>query len=867
MNRLLLTFIFLAGIIAAETNGRTLSDPTTRKNFESKRAEINNPEAYSIFKTDLTAEQREALEFLYAYMPLADIVDKSGEYHLSNVNAAFKAIDEMPWGKSVPDREFRHFVLPQRVNNEQLDSCRSIFYNELKERVKGLSMEEAILEVNHWCHEKATYQPSDSRTSSPLSTVSQAIGRCGEESTFTVAALRSVGIPARQVYTPRWAHTDDNHAWVEAWANGKWHFLGACEPEAILDLGWFNSPASRGMLMTTRVFGEYDGPEEVVSRVPGYSTTINATSIYAPTNKLEVEVVDNDGNPVPDAEVRFSIYNYAEYYPVAVKPTDKNGIASLTTGCGDLVIAVNKDGRFGLSKATVGKDKRVRVSMPYDNTSNDIIEWTLTPPPAGAELPVPTPEQAIANEQRKQYEDSLRTAYTLTFYNPESAKQFAIENGFDTARIVPLLIKSRGNGKIISDLLVSLPAERRDKALNLLEVISEKDLRDIPVDVIIDHLNTPDTDSPLFNEYVMNPRVTNESLTPYKSLISNLLGEEILTGFRADPNKLIKWIVDTVAIDDSLNPVNFKISPISTIKTRKADRLSRDVMFVALARTAGIPSRIDPVTGKTQYADGQNNWIDVDFGAEVETTGSPKGLLQLTYTPVGRITDPIYNTHFSISKIENGVARLQEYPELGRFSEIFTDPVEVDAGQYLLTTGQRMADGSVLARSTIFNVADGETSKVPLVMLQDTTSVQVLGAFNSENQYTPIDGEYRSLLSTSGRGYYILGMLAPGHEPSTHALNDLQTSKKELEEWGKTIFLIFPDRESFDKFHPSDYPGLPSNIVFGVDTTGSIAKEIPEKDMPSFIIADTFNRIVFISSGYTINLGDRIVDILHKLKE
>ena len=32
---------------------------------------------------------------------------------------------------------------------------------------------------------------------------------------------------SRQVYTPRWAHTDDNHAWVEAWVNGKWYFLGA----------------------------------------------------------------------------------------------------------------------------------------------------------------------------------------------------------------------------------------------------------------------------------------------------------------------------------------------------------------------------------------------------------------------------------------------------------------------------------------------------------------------------------------------------------------------------------------------------------------------------------------------------------------
>jgi len=47
--------------------------------------------------------------------------------------------------------------------------------------------------------------------------------------------MRAVGIPARQVYTPRWAHTDDNHAWIEVWTGDRWHFMGACEPEAVLD--------------------------------------------------------------------------------------------------------------------------------------------------------------------------------------------------------------------------------------------------------------------------------------------------------------------------------------------------------------------------------------------------------------------------------------------------------------------------------------------------------------------------------------------------------------------------------------------------------------------------------------------------------
>lgn len=136
-------------------------------------------------------------------MPLVDITDYVTYYHLANTRSAHRAQEEMPWEKDVPELLFRHFVLPVRFNNEALDMSRPVFLKELSERVKNLSMYEAILEVNHWCHEHVTYQPSDARTLSPLACIKKtAIGRCGEESTFTVAALRSIGIPARQVYTP-----------------------------------------------------------------------------------------------------------------------------------------------------------------------------------------------------------------------------------------------------------------------------------------------------------------------------------------------------------------------------------------------------------------------------------------------------------------------------------------------------------------------------------------------------------------------------------------------------------------------------------------------------------------------------------------
>ena len=45
-----------------------------------------------------SAEETEALKFLYAYMPLADVTDYSTAFFLDNVRASLTARREMPWG-------------------------------------------------------------------------------------------------------------------------------------------------------------------------------------------------------------------------------------------------------------------------------------------------------------------------------------------------------------------------------------------------------------------------------------------------------------------------------------------------------------------------------------------------------------------------------------------------------------------------------------------------------------------------------------------------------------------------------------------------------------------------------------------------
>jgi hypothetical protein len=209
-------------------------------------------------------------------------------------------------------------------------------------------------------------------------------------------------IPARQVYTPRWAHCDDNHAWVEAYVDGEWYFLGACEPEPVLDLGWFNAPASRALLLHTRVFGRYYGPEEVIDRTPNH-TEINVVDDYAETSKMIVKVVDENGNALPNVKVEFKIYNYAEFCSVAVKTTDENGETWMTAGNGDMMAYATKDGKFGFEEMPFGKKEELVIKLDKKEGDLMTIEYDITPPAQNAKMPEVTAEMRAENDRRFAY--------------------------------------------------------------------------------------------------------------------------------------------------------------------------------------------------------------------------------------------------------------------------------------------------------------------------------------------------------------------------------------------------------------------------------------------------------------------------------
>lgn len=808
-----------------------------------------------------TDEVEKYLEFMNANLSLPDSLNRPADFYRRNIASSLQARREMPWGQSVPEREWRYFVLPVRVNNEALDTSRMAFYRELAPRVHNLSMADAALEVNHWCHEHVTYRPSDGRTLSPLACANTAWGRCGEESTFAVAALRSVGIPARQVYTPRWAHTDDNHAWVEVWVDGRWHYMGACEPSAALDDAWFNSSAPRAMMMATNVQGHYDGPEEVLQQRP-LSTRINVTANYAPVDTARVIVSRTDGTPAAGAKVDFMLYNYAEFYPLATRTAKADGSASLAAGLGDILVWATDVKRFGLGKVSVGKsDEPVKIILDKDAGFTGTLDFDLVPPTAknalGAQIEA---GQIAANQCRLAYEDSLRGLKMAKFATHDMGVLLAEELGADTDTIYRILQNAHGNHDVIAEFLRSTDATTRAKAIKLLNLLTPKDLSDVTRVVLDDHLANSVSDAP----YVLNPRVGTEELTPYRAILVKELAAEGID----DAPSLQKWIAENIEIDTAYakNPLHLTIDPVQVYQHRRdIDKASRDAFYVAAARSLGIASRIDPISGHLQI-DGAGAWRDVQFERTADTPAGAKGLLQLVCDVDSFASAPVYNHQFSVAKISDGRPSTLGFDE-ARYDEIFAEPQAVDAGQYMLVTGQRLADGAVLARCEFFAV-DTTLSIVPISVRHDVRAIEVIGNFDSENKYSDAEGHEKSLLATNGRGYFVLGLLKPNHEPSVHALNDLTAAAGDLEHFAGKIFVLYDDAEALDRANIGNFKGLPANVVTGVDVNGQIGRQLGEASIeyPVFVIADTFNRVVFRNQGYTIGLGEKLADTLRRLK-
>ncbi|MGV8984046.1 transglutaminase domain-containing protein [Clostridium sp.] len=824
------------------------------------------------------SEERLLMEYLYSTMPLSDITNYDFELFYEYVKHAIFLRENTPWGATIPEDIFLNYVLHYRINNEVIENCRKIFYDLIYLRLENKSISQAALEVNYWCAENATYKSTDERTVSPLAVLKCAYGRCGEESTFTVTALRSVGIPARQIYTPRWAHCDDNHAWVEVWCDGKWHYLGACEPEPVLDKGWFSAAASRAMVIHSRVFSDYFKNEDVISKNKAV-ITINCISRYADSKALYVKVVNSKNKPIEGVGVRFEILNYSEFTPIARLHTDEKGLAHINIGLGIIAIHVVKNDRFicRIVDTKVSSEIIFNIdnAVDYEEEMSG-LDIDIVPPSDKMVLACDiTEDDKITHKKRFEYCNTVREEKTNKIV--ATIDKVGYLGKYDS-EIRNILLSAMGNYKSILEFLnYHHDDEDLKKRINLLMCLSVKDYVDSECSILNSHINNTtgfEANYPeeIYYKYVLCPRIYLEEITDFRKFIINYFAGDLKDNFIKNPMKVWNYIEECITELPEYEYEELYATPAEVIKIRRGSHMSKKILFVAVCRSLGIPARINSSDLSIEYYKHCNE-SNGEFIKVEDKYNSVNSHILINNTGKAKLT---YYQNWTIALLENGA-----YRTLVLDKDILEDnkaSISVTSGHYRILTSNRLPNGIIFAVMYTFEVKLKETKAIN-IRLRNAKISDMLE--NYELQDFNLRDINRNVVHASDLikdEKNIIIWIEEGKEPTEHILNEMIEMHQDFIDIKRQI--IFVLRDAFAKQNRTlqrVYGLIPSIKTYYDDffeSVNTIARRMyldPDK-LPLVLVSNNCNNscditnncinVIYACSGYSVGLGDMLVKII-----
>lgn len=835
-----------------------------RFNKVKEAAKGRSHELFSVLDT-CNEDEAICLKFLYAYMPEQDLANYDGELFLKFVRAALDMRKQVAWGEKLTDSLFLNYVLQYRINNENVEFYKEAFASEILTRIAGMNMHDAAIETNYWCFEKATYQSTDIRTASPFTVLKNTYGRCGEESTLLTAALRSVGIPARQVYAPRWAHCDDNHAWVEAWIDGKWHFLGACEPEMKMDTGWFVLPASKGMLIHSKPLSTLIEDEEIVYQTE-VATEVNLLSHYADTKQITVKVKDEQGNPLSGAHVRFELINYSELFALAELETDEKGEVSFLTGLGDLMICAHKDGAHAYMQMDVRKEDTLEIVVPNAFVKEEgMVEFTLIP----AEGCVPREEELEADvkakhEAKHAHALAIRGAFKDTFYTGDKAEAFAKDYAPYEVEVKDAMEKSLGNyPELIKFFEDEETKELLEWKVKLLSTLNKKDFTDTSFEVLKAHLQgaiafKDEYEEDIFVNHLLAPRVVFEMITAYREGLAASFDEEIKASFIANPKAIYEYVLAEVKAGEETEYSTFYANPEGLLKLKVGNKVSRKVLFVAICRSFGIPARFNKDDQTVSYfKDG--NWVTLGAHSKVIDKTS-----KLTLVRENKEQAFDYYKNFTVAKLVHGVYKSFELE--GVSIEGDTLEMAVEAGRYRIITTNRQADGTIHGRMYYAEIAENEevTVTIDISHREDTKHVIQL----NDAVVKTLDGETRQLKDLISGEQAIVAYLEVSGEPTEHLLNEMLDSLEKYSTLKPQILFMLKDASDInDPTLQKVLKVLPHIELFVREEEVELdhlyeAFEIHDKKLPLAYVMHEPMKAKYAWAGYNVGIGELLLKYL-----
>lgn len=806
----------------------------------------------------------DAIKWLYATMPVSDAVDYPFSLILEYAKHGVFLYYHGPFAKRVPFELFLNYVLHHRVNNEDLVACRKFFYELLYKEIENCNMAEAVKKINYWCAQEVTYQASDSRTISAITAYRSGFGRCGEESTFAVSVFRSLGIPARQVYVPLWSHCDDNHAWVEVWCDGAWHYLGACEPEEILDKGWFTNAASRAMMIHSRWFGLTRPQDEIVGK-KGISTILNHLRLYAKAKEITIKVENENKQPCAGVTVCFEVLNYSEFGNIATTITDQQGHTSIMTGLGSIHIYAQSGNLCADYLMNTQEENQCILTLkPIGTKRNGWREMEFIAPKDDVPSPIVlTKDEKRRNEQKLNEVTQKRLHKVSQFFNKEKAKELAADYVGYEEDVLLLLKKAFGNFSEIKDFLerIKEPEYNQSLGIRLLLSLSDKDYLDVKADMLLNHLTAiayyeksyPDE---IFVPYILCPRIQFERLTDDAEYLNHYLQDK-KEMWQADPKGVWEFMNEQIISIPEKEYGQLITSASGCLRSGVGSRLSKEILCIRLLRYLGIPARMNPMDGTMEYYS-KSEFVPIE-NKKIKTKTSVvfKG---------NNNTKWKYAQNWSIGKwSKKGFQTLQLY---GEITTEKLGQLELEEGIYRVITSNRLPNGNIFAKEYCFEVKDHQDKSIELSMKQAKLSqmLEEIKLPDFELQWNKQEVSARELVGSSK---VLFLWLEVNREPTEHILNELYEISDQINQLGTKIYFVLKREEDLQDVTFSRTNKVLENTDILYDPSETNAQTLsrrmyvdPDK-LPFIIVVKNDFVGTYATSGYNVGTADMLMRVLN----
>ncbi len=855
-------------------------------------------------------QKLEAARFLLKWMPTSDLASLGKEELKSNLDLAFEARNKMPWGKKVPWPLFLHYVLPHRFAQEKADLWRARLWPDLRELVRGCpTMGDAAIAVTNWCAKRVKFKQTEWRDQNVGDTLRAGYGRCEEMMIVGLAAMRTVGIPARPCSAPWWVTQDNNHAWIEVWADGNWYYLGGSEGTSALDKTWFRGPAQRAGMVVSVMYGRPDGWKKgQTGKAPtgdwiyknlGDASLINSTSVYAKTGRFQIQILDERGKGVPGCPFAISVFNFGGLRALTRRKTDAKGRAEVELGLGDYFLSAGIGERRG---------HMILETRPGTLRKLQLVLQQGALPPKAFWLRYPTPVEAARLARSLPKAGKVRPAGFVPvqpavpkpdFYAKGKwpaldrllgigAKGQATESqevdgqgpksqGLRaTKEWVSLLADARGNWRELGKGLLALGPKRLGLSMELLKRASHLDRLEMTGTMLLDHVQGAEGYDPgakgtngkreNFLAFVLNQRIDREHPAAWRGVLAKAFAGPPAEDPSARAQRIHAWIQEHILPEERgrFGPIQ---GPLASLRAGRATARARAILAVAALRALGTPARFDRQQPTGFFFFDHQSWQRLGFDqSRGKTTPAllGKGRVSLFLRQGGKA---FFSTRpLDFSRFENGAWNPIRGLNIRREGKRLL--AQLRSGSYLLTVGIRNPNGDPWIQTRFFDLDKGQDLSFHLDLdLPKSAGIFRFPLARKGKGLPPLTlpGTNTSLQDSLKSAPTLLLVLDLNQEPSARALSQALRAWPKLRPLGTRAILVHRGPRPTNL--PKGFRGHPWFKAGSEPNTGAAstwAKAFPK--LPAVLLFHKGGSPLLELEGFDLKLQDFLEQAARQLR-